>query len=204
MDTDLQRKNKRVALSVLAVVLGMTGLAFASVPLYDIFCRVTGWGGTTQVAETLPDTVTERKVTIRFNADTARDLPWKFGPETNKIPVNVGQKGFINFTSRNMAARPTVGTAIYNVTPPKVGKYFNKIQCFCFDNQMLKPGQSMNMPVIFFLDPEFAKDENMDDVQTVTLSYTFFKSDSSDLDQALDAFYNQDKSDKTNKDLQGS
>ncbi len=172
----------------------MIGLAFASVPLYDAFCRVTGFGGTTQVSKAAPaeDEILDRKITVRFNTDTNRNLNWRFQPEIRKIDVNVGQQGLITFKAKNLERNPVAGTAVYNVTPQKAGKYFQKTQCFCFDRQILKPNEEMDMPVVFYIDPSIADDENMDDVKSITLSYSFFKSDSSELDSALEEFYNAD------------
>ncbi len=185
-------KNSKTLLSVLVVVGLMLGLAFASVPLYDLFCRVTGFGGTTQVSEAAPSAneILDREITIHFNSDTNRNLNWRFQPEKRKMTMNVGQQGLINFIAENQDSQPTVGTAVYNVTPAKAGQYFHKTQCFCFDAQMLTPGQEMNMPVVFYVDPSMADDRNMDDVKTITLSYSFFAADSKELDQALEAFYN--------------
>ena len=185
-------KNTKTLLSVLAVVAVMIGVAFASVPLYDIFCKVTGLGGTTQVSAAAPDEgeILDRDVTIRFTGDTNRDLNWSFKPEKNTVTLKVGQQALINFKAKNPSANATVGTAVYNVTPLKAGKYFKKTQCFCFDEQVLTPGQTMNMPVMFYIDPKIADDRNMDDVKSITLSYSFFKADSKALDTALEAFYN--------------
>lgn len=188
---EMTRKNARVGLTVLAVVISMAGLSYASVPLYDLFCRVTGFGGTTQTSKALPDTVLDRVVKIQFNADTSRDLPWNFEPEQRSVEVQLGQKGLTAYSARNKAFKPTAGTAIYNVTPLKAGKYFHKVQCFCFDAQTLQGGQEVSMPVMFFVDPAMNDDPNMNDVQTITLSYTFFKAESEELEQALEDFYNQ-------------
>ena len=192
---ELVRKNARTGLMVLAVVIGMITLAFASVPLYDLFCRVTGFSGTTQVAASLPDRVLDRKITIKFNADTGRDMPWKFSPDMREIKINVGERGITSYTAQNPMDKAVSGTAIYNVTPLKVGQYFHKIQCFCFDKQTLNAGQKVNMPVLFFVDPSIADDPNMDDVTTITLSYTFFKSDTEELESALEGFYNSKSDD---------
>ncbi len=187
-------KNTKTLLVILSFVAFMIGVAFASVPLYDLFCKVTGFGGTTQVSDALPDEseILNRTISIHFNGDTNRDLSWAFKPETHKIDVKVGQQGLINFKAKNTAAIPTIGTAVYNVTPLKAGKYFKKTQCFCFDEQLLKPGEEMNMPVVFYIDPSIAQDRNMDDVKSITLSYSFFKSNSKALDSALEAFYNSE------------
>ncbi len=185
-------KNTKTLLSVFAVVIFMMGLAFASVPLYDLFCRVTGFGGTTQVSSAAPNKseILEREITVLFNSDTNRNINWDFRPEKRKETLQVGQQGFINFIAKNRDSQPTVGTAVYNVTPAKAGKYFHKTQCFCFNAQMLTPNQKMNMPVVFYVDPSIADDRNMDDVKTITLSYSFFASDSKELESALEAFYN--------------
>lgn len=187
---DLAARNKRTALVVLVVVCAMTGLSFASVPLYNLFCRVTGFGGTTQVSEALPGEILERTVTVRFDANTSDALPWDFHPEIKEIPVHLGERGLASFYAHNNGAVPVAGMALFNVTPLKVGKYFHKIQCFCFDEQILQPGRSVDMPVLFYVDPALARDPSMDDVTTITLSYSFFKTDSPELDRALEAFYN--------------
>lgn len=176
MNSQMQRRNRRLVVGLVAVVAGMTGLSFASVPLYDLFCRVTGYGGTTQVADATADRVLDRTITVRFNADTNRDLPWEFRPETREMTVKIGEGALAYYKALNTADRATFGQAVYNVTPLKAGAYFNKIHCFCFEEQKLEAGQSMDMPVYFFVDPAMADDPNLDDVKTITLSYTFFRS----------------------------
>jgi len=185
-------KNTKTLVSVLGVVAAMLTLAFASVPLYDAFCRVTGFGGTTQISDAAPseDQILDRQITVKFNGDTNRNLNWSFKPDKRETKVNVGQQGFISFKAQNRDSVPVAGTAVYNVTPLKAGKYFHKTQCFCFDRQLLTPKQSMDMPVVFYIDPSIADDRNMDDVKTITLSYSFFKADSKALDAALEQFYN--------------
>ena len=185
-------KNTRLLVIVLGIVGLMIGLSFASVPLYNVFCKVTGFGGTTQVSTTAPDEseILDRQITVHFNSDINQNLNWSFKPEKRQIKINVGQQGLINFIAKNNESQPSVGTAVYNVTPAKAGIYFHKMQCFCFDAQTLTPGQEMNMPVVFYIDPPIAQDRNMDDVKTITLSYTFFEADSKELDRALEAFYN--------------
>lgn len=192
-DQDLIRKNARLGLMVLVVVAGMIALSFAAVPFYDMFCRVTGFGGTTQTADALPGTVLDRTITIKFNADTGLNMPWDFHPEEREIDVKLGQRGLTSYYAHNRANQPTAGTALYNVTPLKAGKYFHKIQCFCFDEQILQAGQEVSMPVLFYVDPAMNEDRNMDDVQTITLSYTFFPARSEELDKALEEFYNDDE-----------
>lgn len=190
----LAQKNARTALVVFGVVAFMVGLAFASVPLYDMFCRVTGWGGTTQVSEALPtpDKILDRVITVRFDANTSQDLPWAFKPDNLSTNVKIGARGFINYTAKNLARTPNAGTALFNVTPLKAGKYFHKVQCFCFDEQILQGGQRVDMPVMFYIDPALHDDRNLNDVTIITLSYTFFKAESDALDVAMEAFYNQD------------
>lgn len=189
---ELAKKNAKTVRIVFGVVFFMVALAFASVPLYDMFCRVTGWGGTTQVSGALPtpDQIIDRRITVRFDANTAQDLPWDFGPEHLSTDVKIGARGFINYTAKNRSSAPMTGTALFNVTPLKAGKYFHKVQCFCFDEQVLHPDETVNMPVMFYVDPALHKDRSMDDVTTITLSYTFFKAKSDDLDIAMEAFYN--------------
>src|SRR5688572_11703339 len=174
------KKNRQVLITILAVVAGMIGLSFASVPLYKLFCQVTGYDGTTQVADKAPasDKVLDREITIKFNADTSPDLDWRFKPDKRKITVKIGQEALTSYEAENLSSRALAGTAVYNVTPEKAGKYFHKIQCFCFDKQVLEPGQDMHMPVVFYVDPALAQDREMDDVTSITLSYTFFPADS--------------------------
>ena len=169
------RSNARVALPLVGIVAGMGMMAYASVPLYQLFCQVTGFGGTTQVAKTQSDTVLDRPVTVRFNADVNPALPWSFRPEQREVHLKVGEQGLAFYRAVNNGSEPVVGTATYNVTPQKAGLYFSKIQCFCFTEQVLQPGESMDMPVTFFVDPAIADDPNMNDVRTITLSYTFFR-----------------------------
>lgn len=179
-DDKLRRRNRLILGTLFGMVAGMIGLTYASVPLYSLFCSVTGFGGTTQRAEQAAARVVDRKITIRFNADTNSALPWSFKPEQKELVLKLGETGFAAYRAENRANKPTVGTAVYNVTPEKAGVYFNKIQCFCFDEQILEPGQVVDMPVTFFVDPSMADDANMDDVTTITLSYTFFRAKDSE------------------------
>ncbi len=190
---ELARKNKKTALIVVMAVCAMVGLSFASVPLYNLFCKVTGWSGTTQVAEQFPaqEDVVDREITVRFDANTATNLPWDFKPEDLSVKVKLGERGFINYIAMNRASKPYAGTALFNVTPLKAGKYFQKVQCFCFDEQTLQPGQEVNMPVLFYVDPKLHEDPGMEDVKVITLSYSFFKTDSAELDDAFEAFYEE-------------
>lgn len=181
-------------LGVLAILSGMTLLVVYAVPLYEMFCRATGFGGTTQRAAAAPEaagpeTAGGRTITVRFVANTNPNLDWRFQPEVDSVRVAVGKRRLIAYSARNLDDRETTGIATFNVTPAKAGVYFTKIACFCFDEQTLKPGQTVNMPVSFFIDPAIAKDRNLRDVETITLSYTFFRaagSDSEDLARAGD------------------
>ncbi len=169
-----KRAVRRTVVILSCIVAGMVGMSFAAVPLYNLFCRVTGYGGTTQVAEEQSKVVLDRKITVRFNADTARNMPWQFRPLQKEVTVRIGETGLALYEAYNPTNRRIVGNAAYNVTPSKAGLYFDKIACFCFNEQVLEPGQRVEMPVQFFVDPEIVKDSNLDEVKTITLSYTFF------------------------------
>lgn len=153
----------------------MIGLVFASVPLYRIFCQKTGYGGTTQVASLLPKEIRNREFTIRFTANVNSNLPWTFEPLQKEIKVRAGESAFALYHVVNHSDKPVVGVATYNVTPDKAGGYFMKVECFCFLEQHLEPHQSVDMPLLFYIDPEVTEDEGMNDVKTITLSYTFFE-----------------------------
>jgi cytochrome c oxidase assembly protein subunit 11 len=170
-----RRRNARLGLLLGGLVFGMVGLAFASVPLYRLFCQVTGYGGTTRVAEAAPPQAGERLFKIRFNADVHRDLPWRFQPEQREVSLRVGESGLAFYRARNLSKRPVTGTATFNVTPLKAGQYFSKVQCFCFDQQTLAPGETASLGVSFFIDPAILADPNLDEVGAITLSYTFFR-----------------------------
>ena len=168
--------NLRVtALALAALVIGMVGLSYAAVPLYDLFCRATGYGGTTKVATEAPSQISGREMKVRFNADVNRDLPWRFRPMQNSVTVRVGQPTLVFYRVENTSDQSIVGTATYNVTPLKVGEYFSKMECFCFTEQVLQPGESIELPVSFFVDPSILDDPKMDKITTLTLSYTFFE-----------------------------
>ena len=170
----LLSRNNTVLVSCLAVVIGMVGLAYASVPLYDMFCRVTGYGGTTQRAASAPTTVSDRIITVRFDTNTDRELPWTFQPEQRSVSVKVGENRLVFFRAVNNSDHPVVGHATFNVVPDRAGRYFNKIQCFCFTEQRLDPGQSVDMPVSFFIAPEILSDRDGAAINEITLSYTFY------------------------------
>jgi cytochrome c oxidase assembly protein subunit 11 len=171
---DGQRKNRMVGMIAGGVAIAMIGLAFASVPLYRIFCQVTGFGGTPQIADSLDVEVGERTLTVRFTADTARGMPWRFKPVQKAVSLKVGEQKLAFYQAVNTSDKTITGTATFNVTPVKAGYYFTKIDCFCFTEQTLEPGQEVDMPVAFYVDPEISADPNLDDVTEITLSYTFF------------------------------
>jgi len=173
---DLKRKNARVGAIALAGAAVMVGAAFALVPYYDAFCRAIGIGGDPQIVAENTTEVTDRPVTVRFDANTDPQLPWKFVASQKAATINLGETVTLYYRATNTSDRPTTGTATFNVTPDKIGQYFNKIECFCFQEQTLAPGQSVDMGVTFFVDPELARDEHTEEVKTITLSYTFFRS----------------------------
>jgi cytochrome c oxidase assembly protein subunit 11 len=154
----------------------MVGFAFASVPLYRLVCRGLGIGGATQVAQSAPRTVSDVPLTVRFDANIDKQLPWDFKPSQKTVSLTAGETVTIHYHARNLSDHVTVGTATFNVTPEKIGKYFNKIACFCFQEQTLAPGQEAEMAVQFFIDPAMLQDTTTEEVRTVTLSYTFFRS----------------------------
>ena len=167
-------RRRATALGLGALVVAMIGLSYASVPLYDLFCRVTGYGGTTQRADAAPATLADRTIDVRFNADVARDMPWRFQPMQRSLRVRPGAETLAYYRAHNPTERAITGMATFNVTPDKAGKYFVKIACFCFEEQRLEPGQTIDMPVSFFVDPAMASDPHAADLDTITLSYTFF------------------------------
>ncbi len=173
--TAAKRRNARTGVVLGGIAIGMVGLSFASVPLYQLLCQVTGFGGTTQVAEAAPGAAAERVIKVRFNADIGPGLPWYFKPVQREIALKVGESGLAYFRARNLADFAVTGTSTFNVTPLKAGRYFNKVQCFCFTEQRLEAGQELDMAVSFFVDPEILSDRNLDEVRTITLSYTFFR-----------------------------
>jgi cytochrome c oxidase assembly protein subunit 11 len=169
-----RRRDLLVAAACGMFVALMVGMAYAAVPLYSWFCRATGFGGTTQVATSAPAAVLERKLNVRFDANVTGGLPWKFEPERNSVEVKLGQVVTVLFGVTNQSARETVGQASYNVAPPTVGQYFSKINCFCFTDQRLKPGEKRDMAVVFFVDPKLAEDWEQNGLDTITLSYTMY------------------------------
>lgn len=169
-------QNARVFAVCGAIVVGMVGMAYAAVPLYDLFCRVTGYGGTTQIAQYDSGQILDRELTVRFDASNARGFPWAFEPLQREMTVRVGETALAFYRATNTSDQPVTGVASYNVTPFKMGPYFSKLECFCFTEQTLQPGESMDMPVIFFVDPLMDDEDQLDDVRTMTLSYTFWRS----------------------------
>lgn len=170
-----RRRNATIVLLSLGVVAGMVGLAYASVPLYRLFCQVTGYAGATRQAEQAPNAVPGTAVTVRLDANVNSRLPWRFAPEQPQVRLALGETVTMLYRAENLSDRPIVGTATFNVTPFAAGPYFSKLQCFCFQEQALAPGQSAELPVTFFVDPAILSDPETKDIQTITLSYTFFR-----------------------------
>jgi cytochrome c oxidase assembly protein subunit 11 len=172
------RGGQRLTVAVLAaVVAAMIGLVAASVPLYRLYCKVTGAGGTPRVAAAESTERSAKTIHVRFDASVAKGMPWRFQPEAREVTVHLGEDTLAVFTATNTSDQPVTGTAVFNVTPEKIGRYFNKIQCFCFSEQVLQPGQTVAMPVTFFVDPAIASDPHTNEVGTITLSYTFFRAE---------------------------
>lgn len=169
--------NVRVAFACLAFFSGMVGLAYASVPLYELFCRVTGYGGTTQRADTAPVEVIDREITVRFDANTGQGLGWDFAPMKRTVTMKIGELSQVSYLAENPLARASTGSATFNVTPQAAGAYFNKMECFCFTETTLDSGEQMEMPVVFFVDPDIVNKPEMQGIDTITLSYTFFRID---------------------------
>jgi len=170
-----RRANLGFTAAVLAVfAAGMVGMSFAAVPLYSIFCQVTGYGGTTRQAQAAPDKILDRVVTVRFDGNISNNLGWSFRPEQREVKVRLGEIGTVKFLAENRTSHTTTGTAAFNVAPLEVGAYFNKIDCFCFTEQTLKPGEKEELGVTFFVDPAYADDPNLENTTTITLSYTFY------------------------------
>lgn len=171
---DWGRRNRATGFAVALVFLFMLGAAFAAVPLYGLFCRTTGFAGTTQVAHVAPALKGKRMITVRFDANVAAGLPWSVEPETASLTLRTGETATVFFKFRNQVGRETAANAVYNVTPDVSGAYFDKIACFCFSEQHLGPSETAELPVVFFLDPKLEQDETMNGIETVTLSYTLY------------------------------
>jgi len=170
----LAARNRRVAIAGLGVVAMMVGVAYAAVPLYRIFCQATGYGGTTRQVDASGDVVLSRVIKVRFDANVSAGINWSFKPAQEKISLNVGETKLAFYTARNLGKNRITGTATFNVTPAAAGQYFNKIECFCFTEQSLDPGEQAEMPVSFYIDPEIDDDPDLKWLKTITLSYTFF------------------------------
>jgi cytochrome c oxidase assembly protein subunit 11 len=179
VSVSVAHRNARTARNLAIIVVGMVALAYAAVPLYELFCRVTGFAGTPIVAQTTTGgadrPVIARTVAVRFDSNVDPNLPWRFQPLEREVKVKLGEERLTHYRVTNISQRPIVGTATYNVTPEPSGPWFNKVQCFCFTEQLLMPGQSVDMPVVFFVDPDMDKDRRYDNVRTITLSYTFYE-----------------------------
>jgi cytochrome c oxidase assembly protein subunit 11 len=178
--SNLEQKNARVGLYAILGALAMLGLGYAAVPLYDLFCRVTGFGGTTQVAtayeaDKAAALAGGQTMSIRFDASTAGNVPWEFRPSQATDTVQIGIRDMATYVAKNHSTQPITGTATFNVEPAQAGVYFHKIQCFCFTEQTLQPGQEVRMPVLYYIDPAMLEDEFMQDVEQITLSYTFHR-----------------------------
>lgn len=168
---------QKTLMQTLGVVVFMASLGWASVPLYDLFCRVTGYGGTTNTASAAGDVILEQTMRVRFDASVERDFPWSFKPVERTMEVRIGEVGLAFYEAHNPTDQPIAGTASYNVTPYTAGSFFTKIDCFCFEMQVLQPGETVQMPVTFFVDPEIVEDRDASDTHTITLSYTFHATD---------------------------
>jgi cytochrome c oxidase assembly protein subunit 11 len=173
-DGPRQHRHLTVALSMCALVVGMVGMSYAAVPLYRIFCQVTGYGGTTQRAEQAPDTILDRKIKVRFDANTGRGMGWDFRPAQRTVELKIGESALAFYEARNVTDKTITGTATFNVSPEAAGSYFSKIECFCFTEQTLEAGKTADMPVTFFIDPEMVNDPAAKNIEEITLSYTFF------------------------------
>lgn len=174
MANPTRKQQLKVAMIFATVAVFMLGAAYAAVPLYRLFCQVTGIDGTPKRAEAAPASISTKTIKVRFDANIANGLPWKFAPKDQTVTVHLGEPRQIEYISQSLVARETKGTATFNVLPEAAAKYFSKIQCFCFNEQTLKPGEKVDMPVLFFVDPELLNDEEMKNIDTITLSYTFF------------------------------
>lgn len=177
MSEALEQGKRKTVVKLVGVVLFMGSLAWASVPLYDLFCRVTGWGGATDIADAAMDQPLDEQVTVRFDASRDAGMPWDFEPVQLKMTLRIGEEGLAFYEAHNPTNRPIAGTASFNVAPYSAGAYFSKIACFCFEMQVLQPGETVTMPVSFFVEPEILDDPDARFVKTITLSYTFHETD---------------------------
>ena len=195
-----RRSNRPVVVVCLTFLVAMLGMSYAAVPLYDLFCRVTGYGGTTQRVTQYSEIVLDREVTVRFDANVAAGLPWQFRPVAREVKVKIGETAQASYAAKNVFSQPTSGRATFNVTPQLAGAYFMKVECFCFTDNELAPGETMDMPVVFYVDPAIVEVPELKNINTITLSYTFFPiDDAGSPDQAAAA----GKTAKTDKKLGG-
>lgn len=176
LSTSQSRDRRTTALACLALALGMVGAAYASVPLYNLFCRLTGFDGTPMVGTTAPDRVLARVVTVRFDVNVSPGLSWSFAPEVAEVKARLGETQTVFFRVQNTGPRASVGVSTFNVTPGQIAPYFVKLKCFCYEEQALGPGESMDFPVVFYIDPKIAEERNLDGLGSATLSYTYFPS----------------------------
>jgi len=172
----IARKNRRLGVAAFGFVAFMVGVSFAAVPLYDLFCRATGFAGTPMIGQAAPATPGTAMVTVRFNAQTQPNLPWRFNPQQTSMQLRVGEEALAFYIARNTGTASATGISTYNVSPDIAAKYFNKTACFCFEEQTLEPGQQVDMPLAFWVDPRIAEDPATRDIRTITISYNFFRS----------------------------
>jgi len=172
--TNTARANRAIMIACFAFVVSMVGMAYAAVPLYQLFCQATGYGGTTQRAEAESPTVLDREITVRFDANVQDGLPWDFLPVQRDVEVRLGETMQVAYRVTNRSSGPVHAQALFNVTPESAGAYFNKIECFCFTETVLKPGETAELPIVFFIDPDYVKARELKDIQTLTLSYTYY------------------------------
>lgn len=195
---DLSKKNRRTGYIVLGLVLGMSALTASSVELYKLYCKMTGFGGKAEQSETAKsDVILDREIKVRFNTDVSVNLPWEFKADQEPLTLKLGQEAAVSFSATNLGNQGFAGTALYNVDPPAAGVYFHKTQCFCFDYQLIAPQKQAHFPVVFYIDPELDRDPQLKDLKSITLSYSFFKADSPELEKALEDFYNSGNSGTT-------
>lgn len=168
---------RKTLLGTVGLVIFMGAMAWASVPFYDWFCRVTGFGGVTDVADAGSDVILDQTIKIRFDASVDREMPWEFKPAQREMEIRIGETGLAFYEAHNPTDHPIAGTASYNVTPYEAGGFFTKIDCFCFEQQVLQPGETAQMPVTFFVDPEIVTDRDAKRVHTITLGYTFYETE---------------------------
>lgn len=189
---DIAARNRRTLWVVGIVILCMVGLTAASVPLYRLYCQVTGYGGKAS-RQVKPEDIKilNREIKVRFNSDVADNLNWSFKPDQAPVSVKLGQEMMVSFSAENLGNQAVAGTALFNITPPQAGIYFHKTQCFCFDYQIIAPHKQVHFPVVFYIDPELDRDEQLKDLKSVTLSYVFYRAESPELDRALQDFYNR-------------